>query len=100
MQVALTETSEELVAACSDGKLRRFELQFGAKQEELSGMGLPLIDVQSCCRNRFATVSEQSPVVEVWCLTEGGVIMTLSGAADPVTRLLIHPRVRLSVTSS
>lgn len=93
--MALTESSDELVAACSDGKLRTYELQFGAKMGEFSGMGLPLIDVQACSHSRFATVSEQCPVVEIWCIEEGRVVMTLTGAQDPVTRLLVHPRVSL-----
>lgn len=94
MQVAFTEGAEDIVAACSDGKLRTYELQFGANAREFSGMGLPLIDVQHCSHSRFATVSEQCPVVEIWCIAEGSVVMTLTGGKDPVTRLLVHPRVR------
>lgn len=81
------------MAACSDGKLRCFEMQFGSKVAEISGMGMPLIAVEACGFPRFATISEQCPVVEVWDVDECRVIMTLTGAKYPVTRLLIHPRV-------
>lgn len=81
------------MAACSDGKLRTYELQFGSKVGEITGMGLPLIAVEACGYPRFATVSEQCPVVEVWDVDEGRVVMTLTGAKHPVTRLLVHPRV-------
>jgi hypothetical protein len=95
MQAVLSEKSDELVAACSDGKLRTYELQFGVKLTEIAGMGLPLIDIQSCCNNQYVTISEQCPVVEVWCLNEGRVMMTLAGAKNPVNRIVVHPRVSL-----
>jgi hypothetical protein len=93
VQAVLSESSDELVTACSDGKVRTYELQFGVLVAEFSGMGLPLIDIHSCCNSRYATISEQCPIVEVWCIIEGRVVMTLTGAKYPVNRLLVHPRV-------